>query len=1264
MRSAAARAAAHPTPFTRAVVPCERRPLSTTPVKAPSPQADDDGSMSPNAGRGSGEGRRRADRTLGSALADRFELEAVLGVGGFGEVYRARDREHQDALLAIKRLRHSDAQAQYRFKREFRALCELRHRNLVRLYELFLDESGAFFTMELVQGVDYLSYVRPTGPLDGERLRKTLGELCDGVAALHASGRLHRDLKPNNVLVAEDGRVVIVDFGLATLFEAGEGLGTELGFTGTASYAAPEQLALGKIGPEADWYAVGTILYEALSGGLPYEGSFSELSEAKCRPPTALPSQPDGLDDLRALCLELLQPDPLARGGESAVRTRLGARQPAKPSSPRELVFLGRDAELETLAAMFASVERGGATIALVVAPSGQGKTALVERFLDSLRAKHRAVILRSRCYVNEELAYQAIDGCIDGLSHYLQSLPRAQAAAVLPRDTRSLARLFPVLDRVEPIASAPAVRGLEDHSSLRERAAAALRELIARLSDRAPLVLVIDDVHWDDEDSAWLLSSLCSEPDPPALFLIATCRSDLRGDSQLLRALSASRLLQELPLSALSRADTLELAVHTSPEAARDPAIAARIAAESGGHPLFALELARWSSRRTPQPDEPELSLDAAIRARAGEASAGAQRLLEIVCVAGHPLPIGLASAAAGAQLEELRELQALRLVAASGSASNDLLYVYHDRVREALLSSLPRARVLALHAGLAEALEREPNPRFDLIVEHFLEAEQPERAARYALRAADRAGDVLAFHRLPDLLTLALTDTTLAERAPLYVRLAESYALVGRTADAARAYRDAAELESDPDQRWELNSLAMWQAFQAQEFELGMGLLATLDTQSHWAARLRSLRLLYGGWYYWRWRLGREPQLMPEPSAPDKIERRRMLIAYRACTGLIGVSADLAVYFGARALTLSAKLGDKNIYAMFLTLLAGGFSVVSGRPSPRSERLLARARALTEGLTDRGAQLMVISNEAAYACTIGDFERARKLMQPVVEGSFPSTPLGGFLRPAMQKGYLNVLYWGGHVIQARSVAARAVTAARQLSDPHVEHGLRVQSGYRLLGQDDAEAAWQEWWNAQQRYPNHWAFREAIWGCLPALYAGRFDRAELAVAQAFRQFFLWHVYSNPGRTLSALSWGAVAAARLAAGEQSLRLRLRLWLATKISRLGATTPTKAQARALEAARAFINGDHELGMSHLQTARDLFVAGGMHLYAAAASYVLAELHTLEPVRAQHRAYAEEVFAREKLEHPERWVRALLPGVPEELYTAREAEDAHR
>src|SRR5262249_20334629 len=149
-----------------------------------------------------------------------------LGAGGFGVVYEAYDREH-DAIVALKTLQQLGAGALYRFKREFRALADIDHPNLVALYELRAEGEHWFFTMELGEGVNFRSYVPPANhgaehlsKPDMDRLRDAFRQLSDGVRAIHEAGRLHCDLKPANVLVERSGRVVILDFGLVTESDA------------------------------------------------------------------------------------------------------------------------------------------------------------------------------------------------------------------------------------------------------------------------------------------------------------------------------------------------------------------------------------------------------------------------------------------------------------------------------------------------------------------------------------------------------------------------------------------------------------------------------------------------------------------------------------------------------------------------------------------------------------------------------------------------------------------------------------------------------------------------------------------------------------------------------------------------------------------------------------------------------------------------------------------------------------------------------------
>src|SRR5206468_3075425 len=160
---------------------------------------------------------------------------------------------------------------------------------------------------------------------------------------------------------------------------------------------------------------------------------------------------------------------------------------------------------------------------------SGMGKSALVRHFLDSLqRASGEVLVFEGRCYERESVPYKALDGVVDSLTKYLLSLPEGRAEALMPRDVLALARLFPVMLQVDCVFNAPQrEQEIPDPFALRRRAFAALRELLARISDRQPVVLYIGDLQWSDADSTTLLEDLLRPPDSPPLFLLASFRTE-----------------------------------------------------------------------------------------------------------------------------------------------------------------------------------------------------------------------------------------------------------------------------------------------------------------------------------------------------------------------------------------------------------------------------------------------------------------------------------------------------------------------------------------------------------------------------------------------------------------------------------------------------------------------------------------------------------------------------------------------------------------
>ena len=229
-----------------------------------------------------------------------------------GSVYEVFDREAQRSI-ALKTLQQANPASVYRFKQEFRTLADVQHPNLVHLYEFVADESGdVFFTMELVRGTHFLKYARDAhGQADYDRVRHALRQLVEGVQALHSAGKLHRDIKPSNVLVTAEGRVVILDFGVAAeLSTAGGHSMAQREIVGTAPYMAPEQARAAVPHQASDWYSVGVVLYAALTGSPPFVGTPEEIIAQKLAANPVPPSQRarDVPADLESLCMSLLAP--------------------------------------------------------------------------------------------------------------------------------------------------------------------------------------------------------------------------------------------------------------------------------------------------------------------------------------------------------------------------------------------------------------------------------------------------------------------------------------------------------------------------------------------------------------------------------------------------------------------------------------------------------------------------------------------------------------------------------------------------------------------------------------------------------------------------------------------------------------------------------------------------------------------------------------------------------------------------------------------
>ncbi|MCA9688586.1 MAG: protein kinase [Myxococcales bacterium] len=350
--------------------------------------------------------------TPGLLFAGRYVIEKLLGEGGMGAVYRVHDRE-VDERVALKLLlgASTSAEAVERFRREVRLARRVTHRNAARTYDLGEHDGLRFLTMEYVDGKSLRQVLQHKGTLEHGCAASVAAEICAGLAAAHEAGVIHRDLKPANILVERGGhRIVITDFGIARALAGREGTQQTTGLMGTPAYMAPEQVSSGAIDHRTDLYAVSLILYEMITGELPFDGD-NPIAMALARlrdPPPDLRERADVPEGLAELVRRGLAIDPSERPSSAsemaAALVPFADDKAAASSTLGPLVTLYRTQQTTSrpdLSLGTATTPRSTTPRWTVAAPSG-------ERALAVLPFRHRGP--ESERYIAETLTDELID--------------------------------------------------------------------------------------------------------------------------------------------------------------------------------------------------------------------------------------------------------------------------------------------------------------------------------------------------------------------------------------------------------------------------------------------------------------------------------------------------------------------------------------------------------------------------------------------------------------------------------------------------------------------------------------------------------------------------------------------------------------------------------------------------------------------------------------------------------------------------------------
>ncbi len=254
----------------------------------------------------------QGEELVGTLLAERYEILALLGQGGMGAVYKARDTE-LGRLVALKLIRAdlaSNPGILLRFKQELILAREVTHRNVIRIFDLGQAKGFKFITMEFVEGRDLRAVLRERGKLPPDETVRIIAQVCRALESAHAAGVVHRDLKPQNIMLDAKDRVYVMDFGIAHSLET-PGM-TQTGvLMGTPEYMSPEQAKGIKVDARSDLFALGIIFYEMLTGISPYKADTALatlLKRTQERPPPLAevdPAIPKAISDVVMKCLEI-----------------------------------------------------------------------------------------------------------------------------------------------------------------------------------------------------------------------------------------------------------------------------------------------------------------------------------------------------------------------------------------------------------------------------------------------------------------------------------------------------------------------------------------------------------------------------------------------------------------------------------------------------------------------------------------------------------------------------------------------------------------------------------------------------------------------------------------------------------------------------------------------------------------------------------------------------------------------------------------------
>lgn len=763
-----------------------------------------------------------------------YRLEAPIGRGGTGTVYRATQLslERDVALKVLAPDLAADARARERFLRESTLAASLEHPNIVPIYDAGEIDGVCYIAMRYVAGSDLQAMIRRERQLPAGAAVAILTQLAGALHAAHTVRLIHRDVKPSNVLMSEEGdtqaapHAWLGDFGLSKRLGDSTVSPTERPL-GTVHYMAPEQIRGQRLDARADIYSLGCLLYQCLTGEVPFprESEVAVLyAHLEAPPPRVTEQDPELPAALDAVICSALAKAPAERPASAvelaqaasealarkAVRRRRDAGRDVKPTIERRATrrVVGRLAEAGQLVTALDDAVAGEGGVILLAGEPGIGKTTLARGV--SEQAQRRGVPAVWGVGLSAEAAppywhwiqvARAIAGWHDAAELFGSLGSRAGWLRMIVPD------LEIELPEVELKGVAEGRFNVYD----------ALLALLVAAAERSALVVVLDDLHAADEASLLALSFIAHSIGDKRILIVGTHR-DVELEERARPIPELSELLRPARSIALQGLgpDEVGRLIELRHSLAPAPAAVQRIHEVTAGNPLFVTELLSLLGAQELQDERAIVSrtlpLPAGVRdaitARLAPLSQRGRQVLDVASVVGERFrarTVAAATSMPGAELlEVLDQAVHLRLLRTLEDPPDGYAF-RHGLIQATLYDALPMARRAALHRTVGELLERtydtSAGEGLAEIAHHFLQAaavDDPERAVVYARRAGERAVAKYAYDQAVSLYARALPfcPATGNQRLGLLQALGQAQTRAGDTDGARATLTEAADL------------------------------------------------------------------------------------------------------------------------------------------------------------------------------------------------------------------------------------------------------------------------------------------------------------------------------------------------------------------------------------------------------------------------------------------------------------------------------------